>query len=287
MNPKPSTHQTTALETRYAPDPVRFERMTTDEMREALLVDLFAPDQVKLVYSHVDRAIVGSAVPASGPLHLEADRKSMAAETFCERRELGVFNMGAKGNVVVDGETFTLEHCDALYVGRGAKEITFQAAGAEPPRYYLVSYPAHASHPTRQARPGEAEVLALGDADQCNERVLHKYFHPGGIQSCQLTMGFTVLKPGSVWNTMPCHTHTRRSEVYMYFGLGEDDVVIHLHGRPDATSHLVVRNGQAVISPSWSIHCGCGTSNYSFVWAMGGENQQFDDMDGVPMRDLR
>jgi 4-deoxy-L-threo-5-hexosulose-uronate ketol-isomerase len=279
------------MNVRYTADPVRFERMSTEEVRESFLVDtLFAEDRISMVYSNADRAIVGSAVPATQTLTLES-APELRAETFCERRELGVLNIGGPGTVTVDGAEHSLAGRDGLYVGRGSKTITFASdsaqAPATPARYYLLSFPAHAVHPTVRIRQSEAEAVRLGSRESANQRTIYKLIHPGGARSCQLVMGFTVLEPGSVWNTMPPHTHERRMEVYLYFDVPADARVFHFMGRPEATRHLVVADGQAVISPSWSIHCGVGTGAYAFCWGMGGENQAFDDMDHVALDQLK
>jgi 4-deoxy-L-threo-5-hexosulose-uronate ketol-isomerase len=279
------------MKVRHTADPVRFERMSSEEIRESFLVEtLFAEDSIAMIYSDADRAIVGSAVPATRTLAL-ASAPELRAETFCERRELGVLNIGGPGTVTVDGVEHALAARDGLYVGRGSKVITFASDTAETPatpaRYYLLSFPAHAAHPTVRIRQSEAEAVRLGSRESANQRTLYKLIHPGGARSCQLVMGFTVLEPGAVWNTMPPHTHERRMEVYLYFGLPADARVFHFMGRPEATRHLVVAGGQAVISPSWSIHCGAGTAAYSFCWGMGGENQAFDDMDPVALGQLK
>ena len=276
------------MNVRYTADPVRFDRMSTEEIRETFLVDtLFPRDRISMVYSDADRAIVGSAVPATKTLSLES-APELRAETFCARRELGVLNIGGPGAVTVDGVEHALAARDGLYVGRGSKTITFASDSAEgPARYYLLSFPAHAAHPTVRIRQSEAEAVRLGSSDAANQRTLYKLIHPGGARSCQLVMGFTVLEPGSVWNTMPPHTHDRRMEVYLYFDLPAGGRVFHFMGRPEATRHLVVADGQAVISPSWSIHCGAGTGAYTFCWGMGGENQAFDDMDHLTLDQLR
>lgn len=273
---------------RYSPDPLRCEAMSTEELRQSFLVDsLFGADRISLVHSDLDRAIVGSAVPATGSLALEATPE-LRAETFCERRELGILNIGGPGRVTVDGTELSLDRLDGLYVGRGSRAIAFASDSAEDPaRYYLLSFPAHAEHPTRRIRRSEAEQVSLGSQESCNRRQLYKLIHPGGVRSCQLVMGFTVLEPGSVWNTMPPHTHERRMEVYLYFGLPPAARVFHFMGRPGATRHLVVAEGQAVFSPSWSIHSGVGTGAYTFCWGMGGENQAFDDMDLLTLDQLR
>ncbi len=279
------------MKVRYAPDPVHFERMSSEEVRESFLIDtLFGEDSISMVYSDRDRAIVGSAVPATKPLSL-GPAPELRAETFCERRELGVFNIGGPGTVTVDGVEHPLAGRDGLYVGRGSKAITFASDSAETPatpaRYYLLSFPAHAAHPTVRIRQSEAEAVRLGSSEGANQRTIYKLIHPGGARSCQLVLGFTVLEPGSVWNTMPPHTHERRMEVYLYFDLPAGGRVFHFMGRPEATRHLVVAEGQAVISPSWSIHCGVGTGAYTFCWGMGGENQAFDDMDHLTIDQLR
>jgi len=276
------------MKVRYTADPVRFERMSTAEIRESFLVDtLFPEDRISMVYSNADRAIVGSAVPATKTLTLESAAE-LRAETFCERRELGVLNIGGPGTVTVDGVEHPLAGRDGLYVGRGSKAIIFASdSTATPARYYLLSFPAHAAHPTVRIRQSEAEPVRVGSSEKSNQRTIYKLIHPGGARSCQLVMGFTVLEPGCVWNTMPPHTHERRMEVYLYFDVPADVRVFHFMGRPEATRHLVVADGQAVISPSWSIHCGAGTGAYSFCWGMGGENQAFDDMDHLTLDQLR
>jgi len=275
------------MKVRYTADPVRFSRMTTEEVRENFLVDLFAKDAITMVYSDVDRAIVGSAVPASKALSLES-APELRAGTFCERRELGILNIGGAGTVTVDGTEYPMAARDGLYVGRGSKAIVFASDSAEnPARYYLLSYPAHAAHPTVHVAASEAEPSQMGSLEGANRRTIYKLIHPEAVTTCQLVMGFTVLDPGSVWNTMPPHTHERRMEIYLYFDLPEDGRVFHFMGRPDETRHIVVADGQAVISPSWSIHAGAGTSNYSFIWGMVGDNQTFSDMDVIDIDRLK
>lgn len=273
---------------RYSPDPVHSEAMSTEELRESFLIDsLFGADCVCLHYSDLDRAIVGSVVPATKALSLEVTPE-LRASFFCERRELGVLNIGGPGKVTVDGTEHSLANRDGLYVGRGSQAISFASDSAEvPAKFYLLSFPAHTSHPTLRIRKSEAEEVHLGSAEASNRRRLYKLIHPGGAKSCQLVLGFTELEPGSVWNTMPPHTHERRMEVYLYFDLLPGARVFHLMGRPGATRHLVVAEGQAVISPSWSIHSGVGTGAYTFCWGMGGENQAFDDMDLLTLDQLR
>jgi 4-deoxy-L-threo-5-hexosulose-uronate ketol-isomerase len=275
------------MEVRYSPDAVRFKRMTTSELRQSFLVELFKKNEIIMTYSHIDRAIIGSAVPEKDSLNLKANKKEMAADYFTQRREIGIINIGAVGTVLVGGNKFQLENKDCLYIGRGKKEIEFNSADeAEPAKFYFVSYPAHKDYDTKLAKTADAQPTHLGSQKEANKRTIYKYIFSDGIKSCQLVMGFTVLDEGNVWNTMAAHTHERRSEIYMYFNLAENDLVCHLMGEPGETRHLIVRNGQAVISPSWSIHSGTGTSNYTFVWSMGGENQEFDDMDFIEMNRL-
>jgi 4-deoxy-L-threo-5-hexosulose-uronate ketol-isomerase len=277
------------MDVRFSTDPKGFETMTTAELRKSYLIDnLFALDEVPMTYSDIDRSITGSAVPVKQKLKLLATKKEMAAETFCERREVGVINIGGDGKISVDGKEYAMALKDVLYIGRGAKEITFASnQAAAPAKYYFVSYPAHKEFPTTHATLAAAEHADLGSQKDANKRMLNRMIHAKGIQSCQLVMGLTELAEGCVWNTMPSHTHQRRSEVYMYFNVAADAVVVHLMGQPDKTRHIIMRNGQAVLNPSWSIHSGGGTRNYSFIWAMGGENQVFDDMDAVTMDGLK
>jgi 4-deoxy-L-threo-5-hexosulose-uronate ketol-isomerase len=276
------------MDTRYLADGVRYATMTAAEMRDTFLVThLFAPGEMQLVYCETDRAVIGSAVPLGQPVALSAADELRAA-FFCQRRELGVLNVGGAGSVRVDGATYALAPLDVLYVGRGSREVVFASdAAKQPAQFYLASYPAHAAFPTTVARCAEAAKVQLGSQAECNRRTIHKYIHPDGIKSCQLVMGVTALDEGSVWNTMPPHTHTRRSEVYMYFDVAPEARVFHFMGRPDETRHLVVADRQVVISPAWSIHCATATRRYTFCWAMGGENQTFDDMDGVQVGALR
>jgi 4-deoxy-L-threo-5-hexosulose-uronate ketol-isomerase len=276
------------METRYLADGVRYATMTAAELRETFLIDsLFAPGETRLVYCEADRAVIGSAVPLARPLTVSAADELRAAY-FCQRRELGILNIGGAGTVRVDGATHALAPLDGLYVGRGSREISLASDDPrQPAQFYLASYPAHADYPTTIARRAECAKVQLGSQPECNRRTIHKYIHPEGIKSCQLVMGFTMLDEGSVWNTMPPHTHTRRSEIYLYFDVMPEARVFHFMGRPDETRHLVVADRQAVISPAWSIHCATATRRYTFCWAMGGENQTFDDMDGVKVGALR
>jgi 4-deoxy-L-threo-5-hexosulose-uronate ketol-isomerase len=259
-------------------------------MRDNFLLDhLFKKGKIDMVYVHVDRAIVGSAVPTMKKLELKASKKELAAGYFAERREIGVINIGKNSGIVkVDDKQYQMKKLDGLYIGRGHQSIQFRSKSPEDPAYfYFVSYPAHKEYPTTLVKQEDAASVNLGSTKGANQRTIYKYIHPEGIKSCQLVMGFTVLEEGSVWNTMAAHTHERRSEIYMYFSLPKNGIVCHIMGEPQETRHLMVRNREAVISPSWSIHSGAGTSNYSFVWSMGGENQAFDDMDGVDMERIR
>ena len=275
------------MNVRYAVGKNEYKHMTTGELREAFMVDLFKDGVLNLIYCEVERSIVGAAVPLEESLTLVAG-KELAADHFCERREVGVLNIGGKGGITVDGVEFPMEHLDGLYIGRGSKEVVFNSESHQTPaRFYLISYPAHKSHPTKHAKHAEVTAIKLGSEEDANQREIFQYIHEGGIQSCQLVMGMTTLEPGSVWNTMPCHTHDRRTEVYLYFGLDESSKVFHMMGPENETRHIAVSNEQAVISPMWSIHCGCGTNAYSFCWSMGGENQVFDDMDHIQIKDLK
>jgi 4-deoxy-L-threo-5-hexosulose-uronate ketol-isomerase len=277
------------MDVRYTTDPESIKRMTTEELRKLYLIDsIFKPDAIPMTYSDIDRSITGSAVPVKESLKLLSSKKEMAAEYFTERREIGIINIGGEGLIIVDGKKFPMNHKDTLYVGKESIDILFGSNDSKnPAMFYFVSYPAHKKYPTTHAKFSDAAPSKLGSVKDANARTIYKYIHPNGIQSCQLVMGLTELEEGSVWNTMPPHTHQRRSEVYMYFNLGENGKVIHLMGSPDETKHIIMRNGQAVLSPSWSIHSGVGTKNYSFIWAMGGENQVFDDMDSVDMNNFR
>jgi 4-deoxy-L-threo-5-hexosulose-uronate ketol-isomerase len=270
-----------------AADAERYLRMTTEELRAAFLVDsLFQPGCISAVYADFDRAVIGSAVPLASPLRLEAD-PDLRANYFTERRELGILNIGGSGSVEVNGTEYELAGLDALYVGRGNEQVTFLSRDASyPAEFYLLSYIAHGSYPTVKVESGQIEPVVLGSSETANHRRVSKLIHLDGVQSCQLVMGFTRLSQGSVWNTMPPHTHMRRSEVYLYFNLAPADRVIHLMGPARQTRHIVVANKQAVLSPGWSIHAGVGTSSYSFCWGMGGENQVYSDMDPIAVAEL-
>jgi 4-deoxy-L-threo-5-hexosulose-uronate ketol-isomerase len=269
-------------------DPIRYARMTTPELRETfLLEDLFRPGQIDLAYVDLERTVIGSAVPTSAPLTLES-QPELRAEYFLERRELGVFNVGGPGRVTVDGTAYNVVKMDCLYVGRGSKSVTFASADpANPANFYLLSYLAHTTYPTALAKFADLKGLELGSLETCNKRTIYKAIFADGIKSCQLVMGFTLLAPGSNWNTMPPHTHMRRSEIYFYFDVDPAHRIVHLMGPPDATKHLIMSDKQVVVSPAWSVHAGVGTKNYGFVWGMGGENQAYDDMDPAPITSLK
>ena len=269
-------------------DPVRYARMTSDELRATFLLEtLFSPGSIELAYVDLDRAVIGSAVPLGKPLELQT-QPELRAEYFLERRELGIFNVGGPGSVVVDDTSYELDKLDTLYVGRGSRQVTFLSrSAADPAAFYLLSYPAHAEFPTRKVRFAEITPVELGSLETCNRRKIYKAIHMQGIRSSQLVMGFTLLETGSNWNTMPPHVHMRRSEVYFYFDVEPEQRVIHLMGPPQSTRHLVVAERQVVVSPGWSIHAGVGTKAYGFCWGMGGENQDYADMDPVNIKDLR
>ena len=276
------------MEIRNAVHPEQAELFDTEELREHFLIqDLFNPDQFKLIYSYFDRLIVGGVCPVN-PVRIDIDEKIIGAPHLLTRRELGLINIGGPGTVDIDGQKVSLAFKDGLYVGMGAKELVFSSAAPDnPAKFYLNCAPAHANYPTAAVSFKEAEPVEMGEAEQSNKRTIRKYFHPDGVKSCQLVMGMTTLETGSVWNTMPVHTHQRRMEAYFYFGMPDDQVVFHFMGEPTETRHIVVRNEEAVLSPSWSIHSGAGTSNYTFIWGMVGENQTFTDMDAVPMGEIK
>ncbi len=254
--------------------------------QEFLMTDLMENDKLNLVYTHHDRMIAGGVVPVTGEIKLETTDQ-LKSDFFLERRELGIINIGGVGTVKVDQETYSLENTDCLYIGKGKKDIRFTSKDPKnAARFYLISTLAHTSYPIQKSSKEEATLENLGSGKACNERSIYKFIHPDGIKSCQLVMGFTILKEGSIWNTMPAHTHDRRSEIYFYFNMSENDRVFHFMGEPDDTRHIVVSNEQGIISPSWSIHAGAGTGPYIFIWAMAGENQSFADMDFVAMNEI-
>ncbi|OWP63680.1 5-dehydro-4-deoxy-D-glucuronate isomerase [Hymenobacter amundsenii] len=273
---------------RYAISPRETAGLSTAELRENFLIEtLFVAGDVVLTYTHYDRMIVGGAQPGAAPLPLPCPA-SLKAEYFLERRELGALNIGGPGQILVDGETYELDHQDCLYVGMGSQRVEFVSHNAsQPAKYYLLSAPAHHAHPTRRMTRAEATPVEMGTLEAANQRTINKYIYAEGIQSCQLVMGLTQLKPGSVWNTMPAHVHDRRMEAYLYFNLAEGQRVLHLMGEPQKTRPLWVSNEQAILSPPWSIHTGCGTGSYAFIWGMAGENREYTDMDAVAITDLR
>ena len=278
---------TASIPQRYATHPEQIPGMDTAQLRERFLIDdVFVAGEVRLTYTHHDRIVLGGAVPAGSPLPLTG-YPEIRSEYFLEHRELGIVNVGGAGTVTADGEVYELVTGACLYLGRGIRDLVFadgaDAAGAQ---FYLFSAPAHTAYPAALVSPGEGTVRELGDQLTSNRRTLNQYIHENGVRSCQIVMGVTTLHEGSMWNTMPAHTHDRRTECYLYFDLPEDARVIHLLGERQETRHLVVADRQAILSPSWSLHSGVGTAAYSFVWAMAGENQAFDDMDAAPVKDL-
>jgi len=276
------------METRYANHPEEIKRYNTDELRGKFLVEkVFEPGKVHLTYTHVDRMIFGGVTPTDNELSIKLD-KQLGVNYFLERRELGIINIGADGKVILDGVEYDMKQFDGLYVGRGTEKVLFRSVDPEQPaKFYINSTPAHHTYPTVKIDIKDITPLEKGEQGTLNERKIHQYIHPNVCESCQLQMGLTMLMPGSVWNTMPAHTHERRSEVYLYFDMEEDTRVFHFMGEPDETRHLILKNEQAVISPSWSIHTGVATSNYTFIWGMCGENITYDDMDHVRMDELR
>ncbi len=280
------------MDIRYSTSPKDVKRYTTEELRQEFLIEnLYEPDQVKATYSHVDRMVVLGIHPVTKVLPIDQGIDVWAnfgTQYFLERREAGVFNLGGPGSITVDGEKYSLGFEDCLYITMGSKEVTF-ASGSQsnPARFYLVSAPAHRAYKTTFLSMADAAKRPCGSAGTANARVINQFIHPDVLPTCQLSMGLTQLAPGSVWNTMPAHTHERRMEVYTYFNIPEGNVVFHMMGQGQETRHIVMQNYDAVISPSWSIHSGCGTSNYTFIWAMGGENQTFDDMDNIPVTEMR
>ena len=273
---------------RFAIGPRETATLNTSGLREHFLIEnIFSAGEIELTYTHYDRMIVGGAQPAGAALTLPCP-ESLKASSFLERRELGALNVGGAGTITVDGTAYELGNQDCLYVGMGAKEVTFASAdAATPAKFYLLSAPAHHAHPTALRTQAEATPVEMGAKETANERTIYKYIYQEGIQSCQLVMGLTQLKVGQVWNTMPSHTHDRRMEVYLYFNLPEGQRVLHMLGEPTETRPLWVSNEQAILSPPWSIHTGCGSSNYAFIWGMAGENREYTDMDAVPLNSLR
>jgi 4-deoxy-L-threo-5-hexosulose-uronate ketol-isomerase len=276
------------MKTVLVADAVRLSRMTTEELRESFLLhDLYEPGWLNLNYVDLERAVAGIAAPLAEAITLPTYPEVRAAY-FTERRELGVLNIGGSGTVTVGGESFALDNLDILYIGCGNSEVRFASADISAPAvYYLLSYPAHSGYPVALVRKADAVRTELGNVETCNKRTIYKYIHLEGARSCQLVMGVTHLAPGSNWNTMPPHTHMRRSEIYLYFNLPADARVVHLMGPPDQTRHIFMRDKEMVVSPGWSIHAGVGTTAYSFCWGMGGENQDYADMDPAPIESLQ
>lgn len=276
------------MEIRTASNPKDVKLYTTERLREEFHIGgLFTADNIKMVYSHIDRIITAGLMPVFQELKLTGG-KELAADYFLERREMGCINIGGKGSVIVDGTEYEMNPRDGIYIGMGNKEVSFRCADVnDPPKFYVSSCPAHRSYPTVKIDITKARKVPCGSVEECNKRVINQYIHPDVMKSCQLAMGLTQLEPGSNWNTMPCHTHDRRMEVYLYLDMGENDAVFHMMGEPNETRHIVMHNEEAVISPSWSIHSGVGTRAYSFIWAMCGENQEFTDMDFVATKDLK
>ena len=277
----------TKSEFRYAHHPKDVKHYTTNELREHFLIpSLFEEDTIKLVYTMYDRYIVGGVLPVNKPLVLETIDE-LKADYFLERRELGIINVGGKGKITVDGTVYELNKKEALYVGKGSKEVIFETADGEQPYFYINSAPAHHAYPVKKVGKEDAEVIELGDQKTANRRTLNKLIVNSIVPTCQLQMGLTELHEGNVWNTMPAHSHTRRMEAYFYFDLAAGQTVSHFMGQPDETRHIFMQGQQAVISPEWSIHSGCGTSNYSFIWGMAGENLDYGDMDAVATDELK
>lgn len=280
------------MDIRYSCNQRDFKRYTTEEIRnEFLITGLYQADKIVSVYSHVDRMVTLGCMPVKETVPIDKGMDVWAnfgTEYFLERREIGIFNLGGKGTITADGVDYRLNYKDCLYITQGTKQVLFASEdGNGPARFYMVSAPAHCAYETRLITIAEAAKRPLGSLETCNKRVINQFIHPSVLKTCQLTMGMTALEPGSNWNTMPSHTHERRMEIYTYFEIPDDQVVFHMMGQPQETRHIVMQNFDAVISPSWSIHSGVGTSNYTFIWAMGGENQAFDDMDTIQTTLLR
>ncbi len=280
------------MDIRYSANQKDFKRYTTEETRAEFLIEkVFADDEIVATYSHVDRMVVFGCKPVNEAVPLDKGidcMKNFGTNYVLERRELGIFNLGGEGSVEVDGETYNLAFKDCLYVTKGHKSVVFTSKDkANPAKFYMISAPAHKVCKTTFLSIADAQKKPVGDNSTANKRVINQFIHPDVLETCQLSMGLTELDPGNVWNTMPAHTHERRSEIYYYFNIAENQAVFHMMGEGDETRHILVQNDQAVISPSWSIHAGCGTANYTFIWAMCGENLTFDDMDHIAISDLR
>ncbi len=280
------------MDIRYSTNPQDFQRRTTEELRKEFLIEnLYQKDSVVSVYSHVDRVVTLGCMPVEETVSIEKGMdvwKNFGTRYFLQRRELGVFNIGGAGSVIVDGKSYPMAYQDCLYVAMGAREIFFRSEdAAHPAKFFMASAPAHKACATTHIPVEKAAKRQVGGRETCNERTVYQFISRDVLETCQLMMGLTVLAPGSVWNTMPCHTHERRMEVYTYFDMEPDQRVFHLMGPPDGTKHIVMKAEDAVINPSWSIHSGCGTSSYTMIWAMAGENQEYDDMDAIPMAKMR
>ena len=276
------------MQTRYASSPNEVKHMTTEQLRANFLIEKFiVAGEINFVYSHFDRVITGGAMPTTEGLTL-ANYNELKAEYFLERREMGIINVGGDGSVVADGKAYPLRKLDCVYLGKGTKTVVFNSQNAEnPAQFYILSAPAHRDCANKTMLKEEASPTTIGSAETANHRTIYKYIHADGIKSCQLVMGLTMLHTGSVWNTMPSHVHDRRMEVYFYFDVPSDQAIVHFMGQPQETRHLFMANHQAVISPPWSIHSGCGTTNYGFIWGMAGENFVYTDMDAVAIKELR
>ncbi len=280
------------MDIRYSTNPKDFKHYTTEEIRSEFLIEtLFSANQVIAVYSHVDRMVTLGCMPITEEVPIDKGIdcwSDFGTNYFLERREIGIFNIGGSGIIIADGINFNMDSEDCLYISMGTKKVSFKSNDADnPAKFYMVSAPAHKPCKTTFIPIKNAAKRKLGALETSNARTINQFIHPDVLETCQLSMGLTCLEPGSVWNTMPAHTHERRMEVYMYFNVPKDNVVFHLIGQENETRHIVMQNEQAVIGPSWSIHSGCGTSSYKFIWAMGGENKAFDDMDNIAVADLR
>lgn len=276
------------MEIRFQNSPDETKKMCTEQLRKNFLIEeLITVDKLKLVYSHYDRMIVGGTSPANSTVELP-NEPELRAEYFLERREMGIINVGGKGIITADGNKYELDKLDCLYLGKGTKNVSFASLNSDAPAaFYLLSTPAHAAYPNTRYSKSDAFTAELGSSETSNKRTIRRYIHKDGIQSCQLVMGLTTLDNGSVWNTMPAHTHTRRMEAYFYFDIQKEHRVIHLMGEPQETRHIIMANHEAVLSAPWSIHAGCGTASYGFIWGMGGENKDYGDMDAAPIEEMK
>jgi 4-deoxy-L-threo-5-hexosulose-uronate ketol-isomerase len=276
------------MKQRYETSPTEVEQMNTAELRSNFLVEkLFDKGKANFVYSHYDRMVIGGIIPTTKAINL-SNYDTLKSKFFLERREVGIINIGEKGSIVADKKTYSMEKLSCLYLSKGTKNVTFKSSSKnKPAQYYIFSAPAHTTYPNTLFTKEEAAPFTLGDSATSNHRTIYKYIHGEGIESCQVVMGVTVLQEGNVWNTMPAHTHDRRSEVYLYFDIPKNQGVMHFMGQPQETRHIWTQNNEAIISPPWSIHAGSGTTNYSFIWAMAGENQDFSDMDFIELKDIK